>query len=375
MRARVLTELVAVGPRRACSDAERRAARLLARELRAQGRRPRTETVWVRPQWPVLWLLHALLGIAASVVSVDAPAVGLGLAAFAALSALVELSGRARVLSLLLPRRATQNVIAESPDRGEVRVIVTAPYDAPRRHTAFVRPLARADEALRHGTRGWLPHPLAILTLALVALAACAGARLGGVEGTALGVAQLLPTIACILSVAVLADLLVAPAAKGANAHASAAVTALAVVEALDARPPRRVAVDIVFAGAGEGPALGMAAFVRSRRRTTRAEEVAVLHLAPCGVGRPVAWRRGGPLVPLAFHPQLTRLAAATGVTRSMSGAVAVRRARWPVLALGCVDERGRTPEGVETAALQGAIDAATALVTALDRELSGRTS
>jgi hypothetical protein len=374
MRARIVTELVGVGPRAACSDAERRAARLLARELKANGRTSRIETAWVRPQWPAIWLLHAILGIAGSVLSVDAPAVAVGILAFAGVSAAVELSGRGKVIGLLMPRRATQNVVSESPDRAPVRLIVTAPYDAPRAQTAFVGSLSRLDGAVRRITRGWWPHPLGLLALSLAVLTACAGARLGDVESTALGAVQLVPTIACILAVAVLSDLAFARAHRGANAHASAAAVALALVAALDERPPRRMAVDLVLAGAGEGPALGMRAFVRSRR-ATKSEEVAVLHLDPCAAGQPVAVRSAGPLLPVRLHPQLVRLSGATVRSRRVSGALVARRARWPAIAIGCVDERGQTPERLEPAALEGALASARALVAALDGELAGRMS
>jgi hypothetical protein len=92
--ARLATDLQEIGPRPACSDAERRAARLLARRLRELERRPRTETFWVRPQWPAVWLVHVLAGIAGSVASTAEPAVALGVLAATALSALVELGGR-----------------------------------------------------------------------------------------------------------------------------------------------------------------------------------------------------------------------------------------------------------------------------------------
>jgi len=374
-RARLVTELVAQGPRVACSDAERRAGRVLARQLKAMGRTARTETVWVRPQWPGIWLVHAVLGVAGSVVSVDAPAVALGILVFAALSALGELSGRLRVVALAFPRRATQNVVSSSPDRGVVRLVVTAAYDAPRAHTPFVRPLARFDGWLRRRTRGRWPHALGVLTLSLFLVAGCAGARLAGIESPALGAVQLLPTVVCIGAVAVLADLALAGAHRGANTNASAAAVALALVAALDERPPRRLAVDLVLAGAGEAGALGMRAHVRSRRRTTAAEEVAVLHLSACGAGAPVVWRRSGPLISLGFHPQLVRLAEARRISRATTGALAARRGRWPAIALGCLDERWQAPETLDVSSLDGALRAARELVARLDADLAGRSS
>lgn len=360
----IVDALRAVGPRSACSDGERRAAKLLARELRAAGRRPRTETFWVRPQWPAVWLVHALLGLAGSVVSVSAPAVGLGLAGAAALSALVELGGRARALSLLWPRRATQNVRSDGFGDAPVRLLVTAAYDAPRSPSPFAAPLAALDRALRRATAGRWPAPLALLTLALVALAGCAGARLGGVEATWLGVVQLVPSVVCITATAILADLGLARPDLGDHRAASAPAAALALVAALDARPPRRLEVDVVLCGAGDAEALGMRHHVRAHPAAP--ERIAVVHLGPCSAD--VA-TRGGPVLSLAFHPDLVGAARDAGfrphADRGWSGAVAARRAGWPAVALG-----GGEPEDPQATA-----DRCVALVRRLDAALAGRTA
>jgi hypothetical protein len=220
---RTVANLVEIAARGSCTDAERRAARLLSRALRDSGRRPRTETVWVRPQWSWIWLLHAALGIAGSVVSVDAPVVGLVIAAVAAVSAIAQLTGRVPVLALLWPRRATQNVVSRDTREARVRLVITAPYDAPRAMTGTLRAASRADTAMRRLLRGRWPHPLALLTLALVALTGCAIARVAGVEESRLlGALQLIPTVVCIVAVALLADLAFGRVTPGASAHASA---------------------------------------------------------------------------------------------------------------------------------------------------------
>src|SRR5918998_1674818 len=134
--ARIVTELSAIRGRGPCTDAERRGGGAGAR--RRAGGRPR------RPQWAAIWLLHALLALAGSVVSVDQPEIGLGVAAVAALSGLGELTGRFRLLALLWPRRATQNVVAPAPDEASpVKLIVTAPYDAARAASGTARGLGR----------------------------------------------------------------------------------------------------------------------------------------------------------------------------------------------------------------------------------------
>lgn len=374
---RIVAELERIGPRRACSDAERRAARLLARELRTLGRRPRIETLWVRPQWQAIWLVHALAGVAGSVVGVDAPAVGLALLAAAALSALGELSGRLPTVSLLWPRRATQNVVADGPGEAPVRLVVTAAYDAPRARTWFAAPLAGLDAALRRATGGRWPSGLGLVTLALAALAACAGARLGGIEAQWLGIVQLVPAVVVLGATALLADLAFAPVDRAPNRASSAPAAALALVDALDRRPPRRLEVDVVLAGAGGAQALGMRGYIAARRRALRPEQVAVLHLEPCGAGEPRVWRRDGPGLSLALHPQLVEAAERAGFEpyagRGVTGALAARRARLPAVAVGRLGDGDVPPGEVEADALEDTVRRCLELVRALDAAVARR--
>lgn len=371
----IVDALRRIGPRRACSDGERRAARLLAAELKALGRRPRTETHWIRPQWPAVWLVHALIGIAGSIVATEEPAVGLGVLGAATLSALIELGGRFPALSALWPRRATQNVVSEGPGSAPVRLIVTAAYDAPRSRGGLGAPLARLDAVLRRATRGRWPSPLAVLTLALAALTACAGARLGDVGGSWLGVVQLVPTVVCIAATGLLTDLALAGPVSGDNPASSAPAAAVALVAALDRRPPRRLEVDVVLAGAGDARAAGIRRFVAARRKTLAAENLAVLHLEPCGAGRPVAWRRDGPLLSVRLHPQLVEAAAEAGFEpvngRGMTGAYVARTARWPAVAVGRLDVAGDLDAG----ALDDTVERALALIRRLDARVAGRSA
>jgi hypothetical protein len=365
----IVDALREIGPRGACSDGERRAGKLLARELRGLDRRPRTETFWIRPRWPAAWLVYALLGVAGSVVSVGTPTIGLGLAAAAALSALLELGGRVRLLSLLWPRRATQNLVSDGPGEAPVRLIVTAAYDAPLRPSPFAGPLVRLDGALRRATRGRWPSPLGLLTLALLAIAGCAGARLAGVDAQWLGAVQLVPTVVCIAATAILADLAFAAPDLTDHRASSAAAAALALVAALDARPPRRLEVDLVLAGAGDAQALGLRRHIAARRKTAVPERLAVLHLEPCGAGEPIAWRRDGPLLSLALHPELVAAASEAGFRpvegRGLTGALAARRARWPAVAVGR-DGSGET----SAAALDDTVERCLALVRNLDARI-----
>src|SRR6476469_3319371 len=96
----IADELRAIEGRGPCTDAERRAARAIARRLRELGRRPHTQTVWVRPgnEWALA--VASMLGIAGSVASVDHAKTGLWIA----VGGLVLFA----VAPLLGARRATQ---------------------------------------------------------------------------------------------------------------------------------------------------------------------------------------------------------------------------------------------------------------------------
>src|SRR4051794_20657493 len=190
--AALATRIEAERDRFAGTDAERRAAVHCTSALRAIGRSPRTQTPWFRPQRDAPRALHALLGIAGSVVCVDHHPTGLALAAAALVLSLLEAAGLP-LAALPFPRRATQNVLAPPIDDppGAVRLVLTAAADT-RRASIVGRVAGHARGTL-------VPGPAGVMDVALLAVAACAGARLAGAGGTALGIVQLVPTAVLIL--------------------------------------------------------------------------------------------------------------------------------------------------------------------------------
>jgi hypothetical protein len=331
----IADELRAIEGRAPCTDAERRAARAIARRLRESGRRPRTQTVWVRPGNDALLAAASALGVAASVVSVDHPVTGLWMAA-GALALLV-------VAPLLGARRATQWVwgatLGSDPDVAPaVRLLLTCRADA--------QPAPLAERA---AARVGLPGPRVLLGLALGALVAFAAVRTGDTGGTALGAGQLVPTAICIALVGAFLDAWVARPGDAAAGPAAA----LAVLDALDRSPPAHLAPELVVAGSKS-----MRAFVRAQRKAgTQATDVAVIELRE---GRPGFLRSDGSLVPQRLHPRLVALVrggAPARRGRSQSPASAARAVRWPAIALeGDVDEL---------------VELTLGLVAALDRELA----
>lgn len=375
-------ELHAPAGRAAGSDAERRAALAGAQALRGDARRARVETVWVRPGWPGLLALCAALGVAASVVCVSAPVAGAALAGAALLVAVGEATARVTVLRrLLVPARATQNVVSPAPPgarRRPVTLVVTAALDTPRAGT-FGDVVERVAARARRRLGGRMPGTGGVLVLALALVAACAAARVAGVDARWLGGVQLAPTVALIVALGLLLDVAVGEPAPGGG---SAPAVAVALARALDAQPPRRLAVEVILAGAGEAGALGMQQLVRSQRRAgRRPEEVAVLHIGPCGSGAPAYWTREGALGPLRYHPRLVTLAGAVAAgerhlgvvpaqTRTWSAARAARGAGWPALRVGCVDADGLPADGTDPAAMSATLELCLALVARLDADL-----
>ncbi len=396
----MLARLAATDGRGACSDGERLAARQAVAELRAIGRRgARTQTLWVRPAGALVAAAIAIAGVAANVVSVDHPTTGLVVVAAAVLLLLGDLSGRAPLLRRLTYARATQNVISSGgrPD-APVRLIVTAALDTPRAGVLdgdgrLPRAVARARRALR----GHLPGRHGALLIALLATAACVGARVDGVDDRWLGAVQLVPTLVLLALAGLLTDAASARAGRpGAGANAAAAAVALALVDALGRRPPRVLGVDLILAGAGEAGALGMRRWVAGQRAAgVRPQDVAVLHIAACGHGTPVFWTSDGAVLALRAHPQLTRLAVQVAAaerhlaagpheSRRTTGARAARAAGWPSIAIGCVDAARTVPragrdadtvDAVDPSAVAATLEFAVGLVAALDAELADATS
>lgn len=391
---RALVGFTGRGP---CTDAERRAALWLARSLREGGREAELDTVWVRPQWAWVYALHALFAVVGSVLLVSVPVAGLAVLAVTLVSLWLDVAARLPVLRLLMRRRATQNVRAPAPPRARdqprpaARLIVTAHYDAGRSGLVYRDGLRRTASRV---FRGHAPSPVTVLLDTVAVLTAVAALHVAWGPSTPLRIVQLAGSIVLLFALALLLDVALSQPVPGANADASAVAVALALTVALDRDPPKHLAVDLVLAGAGEGPALGMRAQVRRmRRRRLKREDAAVLELRPCGRGRPRYWTRDGLGLPLRLHPRLVELAddVADGERHlgagrhrgaSCSGAYVARAAGYPAIAIGCLDAEGLAPgahqytdvpEAVDPGAMSAALELCLGLVDRLDADIGER--
>jgi hypothetical protein len=299
-----------MAPRPVCSDAERRFAVACHDELRAAGHEAWVETHWVRPQ-------HAFgLGSAAGVtavaglVALAAPVAGLVAAAAGAGCLALEAARVASPLRLLLPRRATQVVLAGPAPGARVDVLLAARTDVPRR--GWAARLARV-----RGGEWWL------VAAALVVVGACA-ARVADADGTLLGAVQLVPTVVLLAAVAGAWDEAAAPRGDGA-AEDAAVAAATAAYAALVGDPPPGIAAGLVLGGPD-----ARRAHLRRERPGARRTALLVVRDGPlrsrhgqwraaaAGAGLPV--RRGGPgglptaeAPPAAAEPLARALATTIG--------------------------------------------------------------
>ena len=288
--------LSAISGRGACTDAERRAALWLHDELRSRGHEAWVETRWVRPQRYATVALGCLLAIAGGLLSTAAAAAGLAVAVAGALTLALEAVG---FVPPLFPRRATQDVLTEAHEHGAALVIAAA-YDAPK------------DRWRR------LLQPRWALAACAAAVAAAAGARLGGIDAPWLGAVQLVPTIVLLVAFAAAVDVALSAFPPDSG---SAAAVAVALFDELRREPPRSLAPSLLLYGAGHAA------------RRPRTEGIA-LELADGG--GPPTWSAG--------HPQLRAAAGRAAEALGYQGggrAAGVRITGGPAaldLALGVVD-------------------------------------
>src|SRR3954449_13328567 len=187
-----IDSLAAIGPRRAGSEAERRAARHIEKRLQDLGRDAWLEPTRVRPAFWLSHLIHAVAGIVGSVLSVYQPLIGLIIALAATVSALGDFAGAFHLVRFLTPARASQNVVSDEDTDKPGLIILVGHYDAPRGGMLAGPRLARV----------W---PRAVFW-SLVVISVCAVARLLGIDAIWLTAIQYIPTVILIASTPLFAD-------------------------------------------------------------------------------------------------------------------------------------------------------------------------
>src|SRR3954471_6125839 len=331
--AQELEALGKIGPRRAGSEPERRAARQIEARLRDLGRDVDLEPIRVRPNFALTHLVHAVTGVIASVLSVYVPAAGLLLAAAATASAFGDLTGSFYLVRSLMPLRASQNVVSdEDNDKPGVRVLV-AHCDAPLTGMLLSPRLARWPRAL-------------LISLGVITI--CTLGRLVGMHATWFTFIQFIPTVVLIALTPVFADTAISPADDSAADNAAGVAAALQLAESQSGRLTHFDLL-LVFTGASASFGLGMREWLKRHRKELNPEATAVIALDNLAGGDAAYAVKEGAAVASRMHPALAEIAGEAGGTsfesREVSDAYLARASGLPALRISTTERGDVDPE------------------------------
>jgi hypothetical protein len=392
-----IEELCSHSRRLAGTDAERRAAKTMAARLRDGGRRAEVEPIYVHPQAPLIWALHAALAFTASVMSVELPIAGFAVLLFATTSFYFDLNTGRHFLRLLFFRRASQNVVSrgENPDASH-KLIIAAHLDTARTGTIFGPGLS----ALTKRISSILPFPhTRLLFWSAAVMLPMLGARMAGVDSDGLAVLQIIPTLILLVSTFLLVDWRLSEVVPGANDNASGVAVALSLARKLEKEPTRNIDTWVLLTGGQECGMEGMRSFVRSHKDELDPYKTIVLAIDSVGKGD-VRWVVSeGLTISFEMDARVTQLCEAIAEADrtegnryraaplrhgSASDALAARVGGLRASAITCLEPGAITPANHHTPQdVAGAIDLSALdraegfsldLIRALDRDLA-RTS
>jgi Peptidase family M28 len=387
----VIRELCSFEGRGPGTDAERRAASALAGRLRGMGRRAEIEPFFAHPQYAVVHLIHAALGIAGSLLATVQPAIGFALVLLAAASTYLDLNTRLYLVRSLLFRRVSQNVVSPgNRPEAPARLILMAHYDAARTGYIFSKASKRIRRLPERVRLGLGPFRL-FFWVGLAPLLPILGARMAGLDATWLNAVQAIPTIVLIVAAFLLIDIALSEIVPGAYDNASGVAAVLSAAEDLTTDAPENLDVWVVLTGSEESFCEGSRAFVRSRRKQLDREHTYFVNVDSVSFGQVAYEVSQGAVISVPHDRQLVELSEALATAGAADGgALAIRHPllddalpprirRLRSITLRTTDENGNlapwyhthadTPERVDAQALTRATDFVVALVRLIDRD------
>jgi hypothetical protein len=391
----VIRELCSFEGRGPGTDAERRAANMLAGRLRAMGRRAEVEPFYAHPQYAVVHLIHATVAVAGSLLATVQPAVGFTLVFLAAISTYLDLNTRLHLARSLLFRRISQNVVSPG-DRADApaRLILMAHYDAAR--TGYI--FSKASDRIRRlpeRTRLALGPFRVFFWGGLAPLLPILGLRMAGVDATWLSLLQAIPTIVLIVAAFLLIDIALSDIVPGAYDNASGVAAVLSAADTLTQDPPENLDLWIVLTGSEESFCEGSRAFVNAVRRDFDRDTTYVVNVDSVSYGDPAYEISEGPVISVPLDPELIELSQALASAGDpahlarpirhplLDDALPPRMRRIRAITLRTTDPDGNlapwyhtdddVPDRVDSAALARATDFTVGLVRLLDRDVGRR--
>jgi len=316
----VIRELCSFEGRGPGTDAERRAANALAGRLRGMGRRADIEPFYAHPQYALVHLIHAALGIAGSLLATVEPAVGFTVVLFAAVSTYLDLNTRLYLVRSLLFRRVSQNVVSfGNRPEAPARLILMAHYDAARTGYVFSKGAKRIRRLPERVRLSIGPFRL-FFWIGLAPLLPILGARMAGLDATWLTAVQAVPTIVLIVAAFLLIDIALSEIVPGAYDNASGVAAVLSTVDDLRAKPPENLDVWVVLTGSEESFCEGSRAFVRSHRKQLDRATTYFVNVDSVSFGEVAYEISQGAVISIPHDRQLVELAEALATAGAADG-------------------------------------------------------
>ena len=260
------------------SDGERQAANRLAEALRQRGRAVSVEPVSVRISDAGTISLHALLAVAGGLIGLKWPLVGATIVLLTSFSFYAERALGFTLLGRIVPKRATQNVLSPPPGPAwdqDVEVVLTAGYDLPSSYPV--------GEWLSNRFSGQITTDRLLLIAGMLPVFVALMLGAADVDGTWVGVIQLIGTAVLLSLVAAQVDRMVSAEAEADAADLQATENLLAALdEAIDdsdGDPP----IAVAFFGAESSSAKGAADFFPRFEQPLRAENSLVVNFVNGG--------------------------------------------------------------------------------------------
>jgi hypothetical protein len=398
-RMTLIRELCSFENRLTGTDSERRAAGWLAERLRSMGRKSDIEPTYVHPQYGLVHATHCLMGFAGSLLAIAVPAAGFALVLVAAASMYLDLNARIYVVRRLFFRRASQNVVSRGGrPNAPATLVLTAHYDAARTGAAF------DPDRMRRGARlaERVPFPLGpfrVLFWSLAILLPILGARMAGVDSTALSFIQLPPTFILLVGVFMLVDIELSDPVPAANDNASGVAAVLSLAEAIADEPADHLDVWVVLTGGEECLQEGMRAFLGAHHPDLDPESTFFVNVDAVGNGDIRFEAAAGWVVSYDMGQRLLELCAAIAEADRDDGdgyrakplrhasahdSMPPRLAGYPATTITCLDEHGvvpsyhtldDTPDRIDSSAVDRAHSFVRELVRQLDRDVGRRSA
>ena len=337
-------ERLAALDRGSCSAGEREAAALLVEELEGLGASVATETERVHGTY---WWPTAITSAVAAVAGLRGGRAAGAAAAVATAAAADDVRPGFRVLRrTLLPRRTTQNVVAEfGPRDAPHTVLLVAHYDSAHSGLVFHPELARWPlrrfPKLRENAETTPPAMWgAVAGPALATFAAVRAGRHVGRIGALLGLGYLVAML----------DIAARGVVPGANDNATGVATLLSVAHSLTEDQPEGVRVILLFPGSEESFMEGMSAYLARHGHELPTDSTSVVCVDTVGSpdlllleGEGMLRMRDYPedfraLVDSAGHEVGVRMRRGLRLRNATDGVIALR-AGYPSAMLGSVDE------------------------------------